>query len=466
MTSQEPNVDLSTTSIIEPNPPLPDYKPSDLPEALQKATQDLGWEDFLIVQKKAIPYILNANDLIVQSKTGSGKTGAFAMALLQIVEPSYDAPQALVMVPTRELAHQVYEEVQKLSVHTKVRSVAIYGGVGYQSQLDILEKGAHIVVGTPGRILDHIVKGTLNLEGIRDLVLDEADEMLSMGFYPDMKRIQGYLPKDRCSYMFSATMPKNVMRLAQEFLNKPKLINLCSSSSTTVTKMDRVYYKVEAMDKDKALLQIIETENPDSAIIFCNTKKDVHYINDYLAARGISVGAMSGDISQSARESVLKKIKSRTLRFLVATDVAARGIDIHNLSHVIMYDHPEDSEVYVHRSGRTARAGNTGVAISLVTELEEIKLQKTAQEYGITFIPKELRDLNGMQSLIRERASAYLEREYRGLKNEEKKKAKEMLPLLDEMMESKEAKQVLGMLVHRFYWSKFNRSHSEDIDKS
>ena len=462
MTSQEQTPDPSTISIIEPNPPLPDYTPSDLPETLQKATQNLGWKDFLIVQKKAIPYILNANDLIVQSKTGSGKTGAFAMALLQIVEPSYNAPQALVMVPTRELAHQVYEEIQKLSVHTQVRSVAIYGGVGYQNQLDTLEKGTHIVVGTPGRILDHIVKGTLNLEGIRDLVLDEADEMLSMGFYPDMKRIQGYLPKDRCSYMFSATMPKNVMRLAQEFLNKPKLINLCSSSSTTVAKMDRVYYKVGAMDKDKALLQIIETENPDSAIIFCNTKRDVHYLNDYLTARGISVGAMSGDISQSARESVLKKIKNRSLRFLVATDVAARGIDIHNLSHVIMYDHPEDSEVYVHRSGRTARAGNTGVAISLVTELEEIKLQKTAQEYGITFLPKTLRDTEGMQALIRERASAYLEREYRSLKNEEKKKAKEMLPLLDEMMESEEERRVLGMLIHRFYWSKFNGYNSNE----
>ena len=379
---------VGSLKIEEPSNPLPDFKFEDLDPRLKEAVKKLGWDDLMLVQKKAMPYMMNAEDLIVQSKTGSGKTGAFALPLSQIIETSVNLTQAMVLVPTRELAVQVHDEFQKLASSMGVRCTAIYGGVGYQAQLDALKEGAHIVVGTPGRILDHLAKGHLVLDNLRDLVLDEADEMLSMGFYPDMKKISQYMPKDRCSYLFSATMPTTVKSLAMQFLRNPRELNLCTSSST-VAKMDRIFYKIKAMDKDQALLNILEIENPESAIIFCNTKKDVHYLYEFLSNRGILVGELSGDITQSLRERTLKSIKDQKIRFLVATDVAARGIDIQGLSHVILYDHPADNETYVHRSGRTARAGNQGKAISLITDIEEISLNRVAENYEITFIKKE-----------------------------------------------------------------------------
>ncbi|MBF0429907.1 MAG: DEAD/DEAH box helicase [Fibrobacteria bacterium] len=452
----------ATPTIIEPQPPLPDYALTDLPEVLQKTLKELGWEDLMQVQTKAIPYILKANDLICQAKTGSGKTGAFALPLLQIMESSVKSPQTLVMVPTRELARQVNDEFNKIANGLNIKSIAIYGGVGYKEQLDALKDGPHVVIGTPGRILDHLIKGTLNFNCLRDLVIDEADEMLSMGFYPDMKRIQKYLPKDRCSYMFSATMPVNVRRLGNEFLRKPQFLNLCSSEQS-VAEMDRIYYSVGSMDKDKSLLKILEFENPDSALIFCNMKKDVQYVHEYLEARGLSSGMISSNVTQFIRERTLKDLKSRKVRFLVATDVAARGIDIKGLSHVILYDHPEDPETYVHRSGRTARAGLKGIAISLVTGMEEMALKKTGEKFGIHFIKKELGDEAQLDAVVQERTTILLEQELRDSKKIEVENAKRMVPLIEHLMKSDDAKLTLGVLLHRLYWSNFTRSKKKAI---
>src|SRR5690606_7272760 len=269
-------------------------------------------------------------------------------------------------------------------------SVAVYGGVAYGPQLDAFKRGVHIVVGTPGRLLDHIINGNLSLKSIRDLVLDEADELLSMGFYPDMKRIHGLLPKDRCTYLFSATMPVNVKRLAQEFMRAPKFLSLCSTD-ISVSNMEHEYYVVDPVDKEKTLLRLIEQENPESAIIFCNTRRDTNYVHEYLRARGLKVGLISGEVNQKQRQKVMKDLKNNEIRFLVATDVAARGIDIQGLTHVFMYDHPDDPEVYVHRAGRTARAGASGQAISIVGLVEEIALKNTASKFDIPFVRKTLK---------------------------------------------------------------------------
>jgi ATP-dependent RNA helicase DeaD len=448
-------------TIVEPQPPLPDHSIEKFSPAIQEIIRKNGWDDLMLVQKKAVPYLVNAMDLIVQSKTGSGKTGAFILPLLQVIEKSHLKPQALIMAPTRELAMQVFEEAKRFGEPLGIRSVAVYGGVAYQPQLDAFKSGVHIVVGTPGRLLDHILNGNLKLDSVRDLVLDEADEMLSMGFYPDMKRIQQFLPKERCTYLFSATIPVNVKRLAQEFMLKPKFLSLCPTE-VSVSSMEHVYYVVDPQDKDKALLQIIEFENPESAIIFCNTRRDTGYIHEYLKARGLRVGVISGDVEQKARQKVIRDLKTGSIRFLVATDVAARGIDIQGLTHVFMYDHPDDPEVYVHRAGRTARAGNSGLAISLVGLVEELALKNTARQFGIPFVKKSLRSEKELEDVIRERTTVYLEQAYRGLRPAEKNGAQRMIPLIDALIKSDDEKRVLGSILHQFYWKTFTGNDGAD----
>ena len=444
----------ASVTIIEPQPPLPDHTMEKFAEPIQDVIRKNGWSDLMLVQKKAIPYLLNAQDIIVQSKTGSGKTGAFVLPLLQIIEKNHRMPQVLIMVPTRELALQVYQEAVKFGEPMGIESVAVYGGVAYGPQLDAFKRGVHIVVGTPGRLLDHMINGNLKMTSVRDLVLDEADELLSMGFYPDMKRISGMLPRDRCTYLFSATMPVNVKRLAQEFMRKPLFLSLCPTDPT-VSTMEHVYYVVDPQDKDKTLLKIIEMENPESAIIFCNTRRDTGYIYEYLRARGLMVGAISGDVNQKGRQKVMKQLKDNEIRFLVATDVAARGIDIQGLSHVFMYDHPDESEVYMHRAGRTARAGASGQAISVVGMVEEIALKNTANKFGIPFQKKTMKSEKELEAIIQERTTVYLEQELRQLKQTELTGAKRMVPLVDALINSEEEKVALGMMLHKFYWTHF-----------
>jgi ATP-dependent RNA helicase DeaD len=464
-TKVNPYEDQGTVRIIEPQPPLPEVTLDSLGAELQQVIRSQGWNDLMLVQKKAMPYLLNAQDLIVQSKTGSGKTGAFLLPMLEVIEKSHAMPQLLIMTPTRELALQVYEEAVKFGEPLGIRSVAVYGGVGYGPQIDAFKRGVHIVVGTPGRLLDHMLNGNLNMKSIRDLVLDEADEMLSMGFYPDMKRINSLLPRDRCTYLFSATMPVNVRRLANEFMRKPLFLSLCATE-ISVSSMEHVYYVVDPQEKDKALFQIIELENPESAIVFCNTRRDTSYVYEYLKARGLSVGIISGDIGQKDRQKVMRELKEGSVRILIATDVAARGIDIQGISHVFMYDHADDPEVYVHRSGRTARAGNSGQAISIVGMIEEMALKNTAAKYGIPFVKKTLPPPGHLEAIIRERTTVFLEQELRGLKQGDRVGAQRMLPLIDHLISSDDEKIVLGMILHQFYWKKFTGNEDADSTKA
>ncbi len=440
--------------IIEPQPPLEDFSLDKFSPRMQEVIRANNWADLMPVQKKAIPYLLAAQDIIVQSKTGSGKTGAFILPILEVIEVEHRRPQALILVPTRELAVQVYEEAVRFGKPLGIEAVALYGGVAYGPQLEALKKGVHLVVGTPGRVLDQILNGPFRLNSIRDWVMDEADEMLSMGFYPDMKRIHGLLPKERCTFLFSATIPANVKRLSQEFLRQPKFMSL-SPEEVSVTNMDHLYFVVEPTEKDVALLKLIEQENPESAIIFCNTRRDVSYVYEFLLARGLKVGIISGDVQQKARQQVMRDLKAGKIGLLVATDVAARGIDIQGLSHVFLYDHPDDSEVYIHRAGRTARAGNFGRAISLVSLLEEIPLKATAAQFGINFIKQSLPSDQELEKLIRERTNVFLDQDFRQTKQWDKKGAARMLPLLDELLQLPEEREALGLMLHRYYWERF-----------
>ena len=392
--------------------------PSDLFEklddGLRSAVRDLGWATPMPVQAKVIPLMRGDRDLIVQAQTGSGKTGAFGIPLVEATDVELAETQALIMVPTRELATQVSEEISMIASHSGVRCLAVYGGVGYGPQLDALEKGAHIVVGTPGRIIDHLGNGRMNLDSVRNLVLDEADEMLSLGFWPDIREIHSYLPSERRSHLFSATVPEKVRSLSRYFLDDPEFVSL-SEGQLAPQEIEHFFYLVTAQEKEATLARIIELEDPESAIIFCNTKADVRYLTGFLAKRGFDADQISGDLAQAARQAALDRIKKGNLRFLVATDVAARGIDISDLSHVISYSTPESPEVYVHRTGRTGRAGKAGVAISLVSGLDIGNFKHLQHVNQIAITERSIPSEKAILERIRERMRVKVEHEMRHL---------------------------------------------------
>ncbi|HNW34531.1 MAG TPA: DEAD/DEAH box helicase [Candidatus Ozemobacteraceae bacterium] len=425
---------------------LPPFKFESLREPLRRAISEIGWTEPMPVQARIIPYFLRGDDVIVQSHTGSGKTGAFLLPICEQLDPAVNGCQALIMLPTRELALQVKIELDRVNVHLGLKSVAVYGGVGYGPQLEGFRQGAHIVVGTPGRLLDHLGRGSLVLKNLRYLVIDEADEMLSMGFYPDMNRIKQYLPRKRVSSMFSATMPASVKRLSNEFLSNPIFLGL-SGDSQHVPDMDHLYYVVDPMQKDRVLMRIIELENPESGIIFCNTKSEVEYLSAFLRRFGYDADQISGDLGQREREAVMGKLKRHELRFLVATDIAARGIDVSHLEYVFIYDWHKDFEQYIHRAGRTGRAGNRGVAVSLVSIMEEPDLKRYAKRFGIPFMGKPTPIEDDMQRRITERLLARLESRQRDMNTAQRERSKRFGMLLDQIQEHEHGRELMLMLL-------------------
>jgi ATP-dependent RNA helicase DeaD len=399
-----------TTPINELQNPIPDIRIEELSVPLREATLRAGWPSLMPVQARAIPYLLAGRNMMIQARTGSGKTGAFLLPLLERLDATRNVCQALILVPTRELAKQVGDEAETLFRTTGLRHATVYGGVGYGSQAQALASGAQVVIGTPGRVLDHLLKRTFTLEHIKILLFDEADRMLSMGFYPDMRQLRRYLPTNRALHtcMFSATFPQAVMRTAQEFIREPEFINL-SSDHVHVSEVEHVYYIVPGMDKDRSLVRLIEVENPASAIIFCNTKMRVNYVAVVLQRFGYDADELSADLSQSQRERVLERVRKGTLRFLVATDVAARGLDIPELTHVIQYEPPDDMENYIHRAGRTGRAGASGTAISLIHSGERFTLEKIAKAYAVPMRELPIPSDDDVAAVVAERLTALLE---------------------------------------------------------
>jgi ATP-dependent RNA helicase DeaD len=437
--------------LVEPESALPKVTMADLPQPLRQAVARAGWPELMPVQSRAIPYLLAGRDLMVQSRTGSGKTGAFILPILARIDPKKATCQALVLAPTRELARQVAEEAKILGGATGTRTVAVYGGVAYGPQIQAFREGAHLVVGTPGRILDHLLKRTLSLKDLRILVFDEADRMLSMGFYPDMQAIQRHLPAGHVqSCMFSATFAAHVRRLADEFLQQPDFLSL-SRDHVHVTDVDHVYYVVPRMDKDRSLVRIIEVENPPTALIFCSTRARVNYVTAVLQRFGYDADELSSDLSQNAREEIMFRMRQGTLRFLVATDVASRGIDLPDLSHVIIYEPPEDPELYIHRAGRTGRAGAGGVVISLVDVMEQMALQRIAKRYGIEMQEWPLPSDQDVAAIVAQRVIVLLEARLRERDRLLIERMQRFESLVGDLGQSQEGLALLTMILDDYY---------------
>jgi ATP-dependent RNA helicase DeaD len=346
-----------------------------LPETLLDAVKSLGYTIPTPIQAQAIPALLSGSDVLGQAQTGTGKTAAFALPLLAQIQVKRRAPQILVLVPTRELALQVAEAfIGFASNMPELNILPIYGGQGYNTQLSALRKGAHIVIGTPGRVMDHMRRGTLELEFLKTLILDEADEMLRMGFAEDVEWILEQCPAKRQTGLFSATMPAAIKSIAERYLDKPQKITV-QSTTTTASTIKQFYWQVSNINKLDALSRILETEESDAVIIFVRTKRATEEVAAQLDARGFNAVAINGDIVQQQRERVIEQLKSGRLKILVATDVAARGIDVDRITHVINYDIPHNTESYVHRIGRTGRAGRQGKAILFVSPRDKYMLR-------------------------------------------------------------------------------------------
>jgi ATP-dependent RNA helicase DeaD len=416
------------------------------PEAVQNGIRDLGWSEPTPVQARVLPPMAEGRDLIVQAHTGSGKTGAFGIPIVARLDTSIPACQALVMSPTRELANQVALEIEILGKHIGANCVPIYGGVGYTQQLEGIEAGAHVVVGTPGRILDHLGSGRLSFDQVSVLVLDEADELLSLGFWPDMREIQKYLPKKRQSCLFSATIPERVRSLSRVFLNDPLFVSL-SDEHSSPQQIEHYYVVTTAQAKEANLARIIEDEDPESAIIFCNTKDDVRFVTSYLQRRGLDADQISGDLSQAAREDAMGRMKNGLLRFLVATDVAARGIDISDLTHVISYSAPQSPEVYIHRTGRTGRVGKAGVAISLVSGLDIGNFRYLQNVNQIEITERKLPTEIDILARLRKRLAVKVEHEIRTLPEQDRlAKIDRYIPMVEDLILTPDGKRDLAAL--------------------
>lgn len=347
----------------------------DLRPELVQAVTELGYAEPTAIQSAVIPLLLAGQDVIAQAKTGTGKTAAFALPLIQNLPGDTKQVQGLVLAPTRELAIQVASALHGYGRHSNVRVLAVYGGQPYERQIRRLQRGVDVVVGTPGRLLDLIRQSALDLSAVRTVVLDEADEMLSMGFIEDIELILGETPEARQTALFSATLPAEIRRLAERYMRDPQSVRV-GSTQLTVDSLSQRYYLVHEADKLAALSRIFEVDDISSALIFARTRAATGDLASELTARGFPAEALNGDLSQDAREQVLQRFRRGQCNVLVATDVAARGLDIDDISHVFNYDLPMDAEVYVHRVGRTGRAGKTGIAISLVTPQEQWRIHR------------------------------------------------------------------------------------------
>jgi ATP-dependent RNA helicase DeaD len=387
-----------------------------LSDNILKVIDEIGYESPTAIQEQCITYLLDGHDVIGQAQTGTGKTAAFTLPLLDRIDLKNNQVQLLVLAPTRELAIQVSEAIQTYSRHLKgFHVLPIYGGQSYDVQLKPLKRGVHAVVGTPGRVMDHLKKGTLKLNSLKTLVLDEADEMLRMGFIDDVKWVMNKLPKKRQIALFSATMPDTIRRVAETFLNKPKIVKIKTKTATAKT-ISQSYWLIGGLNKLDALTRILEIELFDALIIFVRTKTATIDLAEKLSARGFAAEPINGDIAQNQRERIITQLKQGKIDILIATDVAARGLDVERISHVVNYDIPQDPESYVHRIGRTGRAGRQGKAILFVASREK-RILRTIEK--ITRQPIEPMQLPSAAIINEQRIKNFKERIANTLSNQD-----------------------------------------------
>lgn len=338
-------------------------------EPILRALNDMGFEEPTPIQKEAIPVAMEGLDMIGQAQTGTGKTAAFGIPVLERIDASLRAVQVLILSPTRELAIQVAEEINKMAQHTEIQALPIYGGQDIQRQFRSLRKNPQIIVATPGRLMDHMERGSISFDHVRIVVLDEADEMLNMGFVDDINKILSAVPDERQTLLFSATMPKAIKTLAETYLTEPRTISM-KPTQVTMDLIEQYYIEVQDRQKFDLLCRLLDMHAPDLAIVFGRTKRRVDEVTEGLKKRGYMAEGIHGDLSQQKRDSVIRQFREGTIDILVATDVAARGLDISGVTHVYNYDLPQDPESYVHRVGRTGRAGKAGMAITFVIPRE------------------------------------------------------------------------------------------------
>ncbi|MCM3627183.1 DEAD/DEAH box helicase [Paenibacillus glycanilyticus] len=391
------------------------------PKVLQAITE-LGFEESTPIQDKSIPIAMSGSDMIGQAQTGTGKTAAFGIPLINKIPTSEERIVALIMTPTRELAIQVADEIGKLTKYKGLRSLPIYGGQEIGRQIRALKKKPQIIIGTPGRLLDHINRKTIKLEDVQTVVLDEADEMLDMGFMEDIQAILKQVPEERQTLLFSATMPPNIQKLAQQFLKNPEHVSVIPKQ-VTAPLIEQNYIEVHERQKFEALSRLLDMESPELAIIFGRTKRRVDELSEGLQKRGYSADGLHGDLSQNQRDNVMRKFRDGSIDVLVATDVAARGLDVSGVTHVINFDLPQDPESYVHRIGRTGRAGKEGSAYSFVTPRETDHLhfieKVTRQRINKKPLPSLAEAIEGKQRLTAERVLEIVQNddftEYKGI---------------------------------------------------
>jgi ATP-dependent RNA helicase DeaD len=440
---------IEESELIQPENELPPAKWEELSPEMKSYAEKAGWNSLMPVQAMTIPYVLARRDLMVQSRTGSGKTGAYLLPALKRIDKGLAECQALVVAPTRELALQIETEAEKMTAGSGISSVAVYGGTGYDKQQKAIP-GAQIVIGTPGRLLDFMLRGTLKLAKLRVLILDEADRMLSMGFYPDMCQLKRYLPQKYNGYLFSATFTPRVLSLAGQFLEKPEFLSL-SKDNVHVKEIQHLFCQVPAMEKDRSLVRILETESPDSVIVFCNMKTTVHYVAVVLKRFGFEAEELSADLPQKKREALIQRLREGQLKVLVSSDIAARGIDIPALSMVIQYEPPEEQELYIHRAGRTGRAGAAGTSVTLVTAGEKVKLNMIAKAYNIEMKELPLPTEEEVEKVISERLQTNMEQLARSLDLLQKERAARFVSMARTIGATEEGVTLLAALLDRCY---------------
>ena len=351
------------------------FEELELDAAILRAVEDMGFEEMSPIQAKSIPIVLEGKDVVGQAQTGTGKTAAFGIPLLQKVDPKNKNLQGLVLCPTRELAIQVAEEFRKLGKYMHgIKILPVYGGQEISKQIRSLKSGVQIIIGTPGRVMDHMRRKTIKFDHIKMVVLDEADEMLNMGFREDIETILSQVPQERQTVMFSATMPKPILEIARTYQKNPQIIKVVKKE-LTVPKTEQYYYEVSPKNKEEVLSRLLDMYNPKLSLVFCNTKKQVDELTTALQGRGYFAEGLHGDLKQQQRDRVMNSFRNGKTDILVATDVAARGIDVDDVEAVFNYDVPQDDEYYVHRIGRTGRAGREGRAFTLVVGREVFKLR-------------------------------------------------------------------------------------------
>ena len=429
-----------------------------LSKEVLEAVSLMGFEELSPIQAQAIPYLMEGHDVIGQAQTGTGKTAAFGIPIVEKINPNSNKVQAIVLCPTRELSIQVSEEISKLAKFKEdIKVLPIYGGQPIERQLRALKKGVQIVIGTPGRVIDHINRKTLKMDNVGIFVLDEADEMFDMGFREDIELILGNTPEERQSLFFSATMDKNMMNFAKKYQKDPKVVKVVHKE-LTVPRVTQFYYELKHNIKIEVLSRVLDIYNPKLTVVFCNTKKMVDELTGELQGRGYFADGLHGDLKQVQRDVVMSKFRKGNIDILVATDVAARGIDVDDVDLVINYDMPQDNEYYVHRIGRTARAGREGTAISFVTG-RDYNILREIEKYAKTKIDK--RPLPTLKDLEEKQSSKIVEMVRKILDKDKLEKQIEIVSLIES--EDYSSNHIAAALL-KLYMRETKLEHHQEID--